>query len=175
MIAKKIFWDVAQCNLHSGSDEPAILFLEDWWRCSGGTSFLHFQSSKLPNMEKAAFYNKMVSVYQTKQCHIPEDYIRLTYITTRTMNLKFQSTENFKTCYCLILWHTYPKFWKNKPTQNTTVPSHYFNNKLICLNVIFLHVVASRHRFWFINHCKLCSPFWPPVCWYVIPYMPTLP
>jgi hypothetical protein len=162
MVAKKIFRDVAPCKLHSGSDESAILFLEDRCQCSGGTSFFHLQSSKFPKMEKAVFSNKMVSVYQTTRCHIPEDYIRLTHMTTKTMNLKFQRVQRTsKPTTVMILWHTYPIFWKNKPTQNTTVPSYYFNNKLMCLNVTVLAVVASGHRSWCIKHWKLCSSYWP--------------
>ena len=86
-----------------------------------------------------------------------------------------ENIENFIACYCFILWYTYTKFWKNKPTQNTTVPSYYFNNKLMCLNVTFLPAVAFGHRFCCINHWKLRSSFWPSVCWYIIPYMHTQP
>jgi len=170
MIAKKIFWGVAQCNLQSGSDKPAILFLEDRWQCSGGTTNLSFPEQQITQYGESSFFNKMVSVYQTTQCHIPEDYKRLTYMTMRTMNLKFQSTENFKTFDIRI--QNSGKISQHKIPQCL---QHYFNNKLMCLNVIFLHVVASRHRFWCINHWKLRSPFWPPVCWYIIPYKPTLP
>ena len=110
--AQKIFWDVAPCKLQSGSDEPAILFVEDRCQSSEGTSLLHPQISKFPQDGKSRFSNKLVSVYQTTQCHIPEDNMRLRNMTTRTNNLKFQRVQRTShPATIMILWHTYPKFW----------------------------------------------------------------
>jgi hypothetical protein len=63
-------------------------------------------------------------------------------------NLKFQRVQGTtKPASAMILQHAYPKFQKNKAIQNTTCLSYYFNNKLMCLNITFLPVVASGHRF----------------------------
>jgi hypothetical protein len=91
---------MAPCKLHSASDKPAFLFLEDRCQCSGGTSFFHLQSSKFPKMEKAVFSNKLISVYQATQCHIPEDNIRLSHDHGNYEPQISERIENFKTCYC---------------------------------------------------------------------------
>ena len=141
-------------------------------KCSGGTSFFHLLSSKFPKMEKAAFSNKLPCLpgytvshprRQNKAHSWPWDLW--------TSNFR-EYRELTKLATIMILWNTYSKFWKNKPTQNTTVRSfyEYFTNKLISLNITFLPVVASGDRFWCINHWKLRSSFWPSLCWYIIPY-----